>query len=56
MMRPTSSLHVVLLAASCYAPLVWGSAFIRGEDPEAFKSLVEAETDVIDVRLRNWYP
>jgi L-ascorbate metabolism protein UlaG (beta-lactamase superfamily) len=28
----------------------------RGQDPEVFKSLVEAGTDAVDVRIRNWYP
>ncbi len=28
----------------------------RGQDPAIFKALVEAESDDIEVRLRNWYP
>ena len=39
-----------------FQPRVVYPYHFRGQDPAAFKSLVEAESDTIDVRLRNWYP
>ncbi len=39
-----------------FRPRVVYPYHFRGQDPEIFKNLVEAESGEIEVRIRNWYP
>ncbi len=43
-------------AVLAFRPAVVYPYHYRGQDPELFKSSVEAGSDAVDVRVRNWYP
>ncbi len=39
-----------------FAPRVVYPYHYRGQNPERFKALVAAQSEEIEVRVRNWYP
>ncbi|MBN1419589.1 MAG: hypothetical protein JXP34_12500, partial [Planctomycetes bacterium] len=53
--------------AAVVSPQSWGSLLnfqprvvypfhYRNQDPGIFKTIVEAASDTVEVRMRNWYP
>lgn len=51
----TMDIHQAADAVLDFKPAIVYPYHYRGQDTEAFKKLVEAKSDEIEVRLRNWY-